>query len=312
MVQTDDNKKPINPLHVVVYAGPNGSGKTTMMDSVKEKGLRVQGLTVFPPVDEINPDRVAKSLVDIPPGAARELAAQQRAREMREELLREGKPFSFETVMSHPSRINELQLLKKAKYSVFLTFVTTNDPQKNVERVAQRVRDKTTTGHGVPTEKIIGRYQRTLDLLPKAVEIADASYVYDNSIDGQPATLQAAFDGGDYRLHDPLEPWVQTRLLYPLRDRVTEMDALNRELGKRGFSLHEPDELEGKYSGKIAFETAYFLLVHDGGNTLSVHDKLMLNTTSKEKFVIDTQCQITYDYKTEAKIEVFREQYRLP
>lgn len=312
MSETDNNNKSGDPLHVVVYCGPNGSGKTTMMDSVKKEGLSVQGQKVFPPDDEINPDRVAKALTHLPEGPARELAAQRKAWEMRENLLSERKPFSFETVMSHPSRINELQRLKQANYSVYLTFITTNDPQKNVARVAQRVRDQTTTGHSVPTDKVLSRYERTLDLLPKAVEIADASYVYDNSVDGRAPTLQAAFDGDNFRLHDSLEPWVQTRLLDPLRDRQIEMEALRREVGKRGYKLEEADELEGKYSGKIGFETAYFLVVHDGDKTLSVHDKIMLNIKSKQKLVIDTPCRITYDYKTEAKIELGTNQEQAP
>lgn len=304
MSDLNNNNKAINPLHVVVYAGPNGSGKTTMMDSVKESGLKVEGLTVFPPAEEINPDRVAKTLVDIPEGPTREQAAQRRAVEMRNALLAARRPFSFETVMSHPSRINELQRLKQANYTVMLTFITTNDPQKNVARVAQRVRDNTTTGHDVPTDKIISRYDRTLELLAKAVEVADASFVYDNSYDDKAPTLQAAINNGEIELCDPLEPWVQNRLLNPLDDRFKEMEALKREMGKHGFKIEEADELEGMYSGKIAFQTAYFLVVHGSDKTLSVHDKVMLNADPKAKFVIDTQCRITYDYKTAAKIDL--------
>jgi predicted ABC-type ATPase len=310
MSDKNNNNRIVNPLHVVVYAGPNGSGKTTMMNSLKAKGLSVQGHTVFPPKDEVNPDMIAKSLTHLPEGRAREEEAQREAWAMREGFLADRKPFSFETVMSHPSRINELQRLKQANYFVYLTFITTNDPQKNVERVAQRVRDNTTTGHDVPVDKIVSRYERTLDLLPKAVEVADASYVYDNSYDGKVPTLQAVIDGADIRLHDPLEPWVQTRLLDPLRDRYKEVEALEREVGKRGYQLVYPYELQGQYTGKVAFETAYYLLVHDGDKSLSVHDKVMLNAQSKQKFVIDTPCRITYDFKTQAKIELgsFREQ----
>ena len=305
MSDPNNNNSIINPLHVVVYAGPNGSGKTTMMTSLKKNGLRVEGQTVFPPEDEINPDLVAQTLTHLPEGRAREEAAQRKAWEMRADLLADRKPFSFETVMSHPSRINELQLLKAANYSVYLTFITTNDPRKNVARVAQRVRDKTTTGHDVPVDKIVGRYERTLDLLPKAVEVATASYVYDNSYDGQLPTLQASvLPDGSIHLNDRVEPWVQARLVDPLMDRSQELGALEREVGKQGFELIYPDELQGQYSGKIAFETAYFLLVRDGTKGLSVHDKVMLNTRSKQKFVIDTPCRITYDHRTEAKIEI--------
>ena len=48
-----------------------------------------------------------------------------------------------------------------------LVFVETNNPQINVERVALRVRQG---GHDVAIDKIIARYDRTLQLLPKTVE----------------------------------------------------------------------------------------------------------------------------------------------
>lgn len=303
MSDSEKSDSAINPLHVVVYCGPNGSGKTTMMDSIRSRGLLVRGQMVFPPVDEVNPDRVAKTLGDIPEGHARELAAQRQAVTMREELLAQRKSFSFESVMSHPSRINELQRLKQANYTVLLTFITTNNPQKNVARVAQRVRDQTTTGHDVPTQKIIDRYERTIQLLPKAVDIADASYIYDNSYDGRVPTLQTVIDGGNIRLADPLEPWVQTRLLDPLRDRFKEMQALQQKIHEHGYTIEEADELEGIYSGSIAFETAYFLVVRGAGKIFSVHEKVMLNAKSGQKFVMDAQCQITYNYRTEANIE---------
>ncbi|WP_137174123.1 zeta toxin family protein [Massilia sp. HP4] len=306
MPEHDNNKQPVNPLHVVVYCGPNGSGKTSMMNILKEQGLPLNGAKVFPPIDEVNPDVVAKTMSHPAHFSAkqRDEAAQKQAWAMREGFLAERKPFSFETVMSHPSRLNELQRLKEANYSVYVTFITTNDPEKNVERVKQRVASNTTTGHDVPVDKIRSRYERTLELLPKAVEIADASYVYDNSYDRVSPTLQAAIEGDEIRLAEPLEPWVKTRLLEPLEHRGQEMDALEREIEKRGFKLELPNELAGEYIGTIAFETAYYLAVYDGNKTLSIHDKLMLNTMTKQKYVVDTPCLITYDYNTEPRIEL--------
>lgn len=304
MSDTDNKKTSINPLHVVVYCGPNGSGKTTMMDHLKRHGLQVNGHPVFPPLDEVNPDRIARSLYNLPQDK-RDADAQRKARDLRESFLANRKPFSFETVMSHPSKINELQRLRDADYTVLLTFITTNDPQKNVERVKQRVLTQTTTGHDVPVDRILSRYERTLELLPKAVEVAHASYVFDNSYDNQAPSLQALINGDNIELHDPLETWVKTRLLDPLAHREQELDALEREVAKRGIKLAYPDELKGEYQGTIAFQTAYFLVVYHDDKTLSVHDKLMLNTMKKQAYVVDTPCRIVYDYKTEPRIELF-------
>ena len=43
-----------------------------------------------------------------------------------------------------------------------------------------KVRHKT-GGHDVPTDKIISRYYKSLDLLPKLVDVSDIIHVYDNT-----------------------------------------------------------------------------------------------------------------------------------
>ena len=36
-------------------------------------------------------------------------------------------------------------------------------------------------GHSVPEDKIISRYQRSLDLLKEAIQFANRAYIFDNS-----------------------------------------------------------------------------------------------------------------------------------
>jgi predicted ABC-type ATPase len=127
----DDNKSRSADLHVVVFAGPNGSGKTSLIDEIKQTGLTtVQG--VYPlPVYFINPDQVAKDLQgDFPNQDARDEAAQSAAMRLRAEATESKLPFAFETVMSHQSRINEMLMLKEQGYQLFLTFITTEDPKR--------------------------------------------------------------------------------------------------------------------------------------------------------------------------------------
>lgn len=104
-------------LHVVVFAGPNGSGKTTLIDAIRQTGLAtVRG--VYPlPAYFINPDQVAQDLQGtFPDQHARDEAAQSAAMRIRAEATASRLPFAFETVMSHPSRINEMLMLKKQDY----------------------------------------------------------------------------------------------------------------------------------------------------------------------------------------------------
>ena len=86
--------------------------------------------------------------------------------------------FSFETVMSHSSKLLLLQRAKKVRFRVYLYFIATESPVINIGRVEQRVE---TGGHAVDPEKIEQRYYRSLDLLYDAISITDRAYLFDNS-----------------------------------------------------------------------------------------------------------------------------------
>jgi predicted ABC-type ATPase len=86
--------------------------------------------------------------------------------------------FSFETVMSHPSKIDILKRAKAARFFVQLYFVGIDDPRTNIDRVALRVAQG---GHDVPQDRIIARWHRTMVLLADAVSTADQAFVFDNS-----------------------------------------------------------------------------------------------------------------------------------
>lgn len=93
-------------------------------------------------------------------------------------LFESDQSFCFETVMSHPSKIEMLNAAKEFGYKTYLYFVYTADPNINVQRVNLRAK---AGGHGVAKEKITTRYKRSLNGLPDAVKIADKSYLVDNT-----------------------------------------------------------------------------------------------------------------------------------
>jgi predicted ABC-type ATPase len=142
-----------------MIAGPNGSGKTTLTNQLRADGVDLGHY--------VNPDEIAKTLE----GAygARVRGAQQIAADERQACLEAGRSFSFETVMSHPSKIEVLREAKARGFRTALYFVATESPSLNVARVAQRV---LLGGHDVPEDRIRQRYVRTLDLLPQALEQA--------------------------------------------------------------------------------------------------------------------------------------------
>lgn len=119
---------------------------------------------------------------------------------IRQDLLDSGASFTFETVMSHPSKVEFMREARARGYRTYLYFVSTEDPDINVDRVSIRVREG---GHPVAPEKVRERYTKALGLLPKAVAASDRAYVFDNS--GDHSVLLAEITNGaqlEYRTDD--------------------------------------------------------------------------------------------------------------
>ena len=185
--------------------------------------------------------------------------------------------------MSHPSRINEMLLLKEQGYHLFLTFITTDDPEKNVERVKYRYETGSTTGHYVKPEKVRERYHRTLALLPRATEIADAVYIYDNSVDGKGATLQVVIErDGQFSVNEGAREWAVELLIKPLQAREEELNSLLVSLDSIGYPCAYTDELRGSYTGPVLTSTRNFLAQYDSATKLArIHDRLLLETAPR-------------------------------
>lgn len=97
---------------------------------------------------------------------------------IRLKLLEKGETFTFETVMSHPSKVDFLRQSSRAGFKNYLYFICTADPEINISRVHQRVQ---LGGHPVPDEKIIKRYHESLHVLPEIIPLCYRVYLFDNS-----------------------------------------------------------------------------------------------------------------------------------
>lgn len=102
--------------------------------------------------------------------------------------------FTFETVMSHISKVEFLKQAQEYGFRTYLYYVATVDPEINIGRVHYRVQ---TGGHLVPEQKIRERYYRSLDLLMSAVEYSDRSFLFDNSSYGQKASFLAEIQSAE-------------------------------------------------------------------------------------------------------------------
>lgn len=97
---------------------------------------------------------------------------------IRNKLIESSNSFTFETVMSFPDKVELLRKTQANGYRTYLYYVATEDPSINISRVQYRVK---MGGHSVPEDKIVSRYQRSLDLLMQAIRFANRSYIFDNS-----------------------------------------------------------------------------------------------------------------------------------
>lgn len=115
---------------LIVAAGPNGSGKT----SVTQKFIHhewADGVTY------INPDQIAKDLFGDWNSKKAILDAANYCREWREKCLRDKKPFVFETVFSAQDKIDFVMRAKEAGFIIRIFFIATSNPSINASRVAK-------------------------------------------------------------------------------------------------------------------------------------------------------------------------------
>jgi len=184
---------------MVIIAGPNGSGKTT----TTEKLLQHEWSNG---VEYINPDIVAQEF-----GDWNDDTIVSRAREWstsrREELLATSQSMIFETVFSAPDKLDFVVRAKQQGYFVRLFFIGTIDPEINIRRVLARV---SVGGHQVPDNKVRKRYVGSIGQLYAALSLVDRAYLFDNSIDGEPAALYARTQDSQLRKRYGQPPlWVE-------------------------------------------------------------------------------------------------------
>jgi predicted ABC-type ATPase len=190
----------MNTRQVWVLAGGNGAGKSTFY----QVALALKGVKL------VNADMIAKIINPERPEAVSYQAAGI-AEKIRTALLRQGASFCFETVFSHPSKIDFIAAAKGLGYEVILVYIHLESTQLNEARVRQRVIEG---GHDVPAEKIHGRIPRTVQYVAAALPLVDEARLLDNSLRDDPFRQVAIVrKGGCVWAADPLPAW--TRQILP-------------------------------------------------------------------------------------------------
>ena len=188
---------------LIILAGPNGSGKTTFASNLAQhewgRGCR------FLNADEVaeqlggwnNPDCIAKAQIHV-----------------RDELLKallNRESIMYETVFSHPSKLELIRQARELGYFIRLFFICTESPRINIDRVAERY---SKGGHTVPGDKVSSRYNRALMYGAEALHLVQRGYVYDNSRSALETEesfelLFRTIDGETMKLYSSPETWSQ-------------------------------------------------------------------------------------------------------
>ena len=171
---------------LIVIAGPNGSGKTTITTKILHHQWMEDAVY-------INPDQIAKDKFGDWNSAEAVMQSVKYCEALREECLTERKSLIFETVLSADDKLDYIRRAKDAGFFIRIFFVSTNHPTINAARIAHRVMEG---GHDVPITKIISRYFKSILNCRRISRLADRTYIYDNSVDGQEAQLLFRFVDG--------------------------------------------------------------------------------------------------------------------
>lgn len=246
---------------MVVIAGPNGSGKSTVTSGLAQSDKF--------PAQYINADDIAKfELSNISDALDRNRQAAALAEERRKGALESGAAFAFETVLSTPGKLALFDEARDKGFSVDLIFITTAHPSINVDRVNLRVAKG---GHPVPTDKIIDRYERAMQLLPSAIQKSDSAEVYDNTSSTHGPVLVAMKSGDHLDYDDRGLPWITERLAKPFAERAKSRNHLAGLVTNELIIDAHVGNLN-TYEGVVVGVTAAHVLQRTQGNKLILHD----------------------------------------
>lgn len=170
-----DKHKPV----LIVIAGPNGSGKTTITSKILKHEWMEDAVYV-------NPDQVAQERFGDWNSKEAVMQAVEYCEKQRENCLSDRKSLIFETVLSSEDKVDYIRRAREAGFFIRIFFVATSHPSINAARIAQRVMEG---GHDVPITKVISRYYKSILNCKRCATLADRTYIYDNSIDDADARL---------------------------------------------------------------------------------------------------------------------------
>ena len=156
-----------------VFAGPNASGKSTLIANLYAQN-KLDCMYV-------NADIFAKTIFKGEQDQTiQNTKSMHYTMSLAELLIKNKHSFVYETVMSHPSKIDIIKQAKQNGFKIVSCFVSTNCPEINLRRLSARASQG---GHDVPYDKMIKRYYRSRGLAKDLKCVSDEFAIFDNSQD---------------------------------------------------------------------------------------------------------------------------------
>ncbi len=170
--------KVVTPPRIYVLAGVNGAGKSSLGGAaVRELGG-----------DYYNPDEIAR-ILKVKHSELGQTEANSKAwligKKLLEKAIANRLDFAFESTLGANTIPVLLRDAAQTGYEIHVWYAGLSNPELHLERVRSRVRKG---GHDIPEADIRRRYEHSrlnlINLLPHLAVL----YVYDNSVDADPAT----------------------------------------------------------------------------------------------------------------------------
>lgn len=175
---------------LLVVAGPNGCGKSTLTRTSGFRGLEI-----------IDPDTIARSMTSGNP--AREALLWRR------DALAAGRSHLLETTLAGSGTLRHMTAARRAGYRIVLHYVSVAAPDLALDRIRNRV---ALGGHDVPEADARRRFVRSHANLPAAMARADLTLLYDNTDPDRPHREVAILGDGARWIAGPVPGWAAAAL----------------------------------------------------------------------------------------------------
>ncbi|MCY3829751.1 MAG: hypothetical protein OXF89_11500 [Rhodospirillaceae bacterium] len=179
--------------NLLVVAGPNGCGKSTLTRMSAFKGLEI-----------IDPDAIARSIVSGDP-----VQAGRKALRRRRDALAAGRSHLVETTLAGSGILRHMTAARRKGYRIVLHYVSVAAPDRALDRIRNRV---ALGGHDIPEADVRRRFARSHTNLPAAVTRADEALLYDNTDPDRPHREVAILKDGAWWVAEAVPGWAAEAL----------------------------------------------------------------------------------------------------